>query len=165
MKWLRYFYANFEEIFSAFFLSIMIGSLSLQVIVRATYGGSVAWAEELSRYTFVWAVYIGASLAAKRAAHVRITAQFLLAPPKVKLAFRIVADVIWMGFNLFFAIYGLKMLAESFQYPEISPTLGISKAYVEAIIPIAFFLLTWRTVELYIVNWGHWEKLVIEEGM
>ncbi|MDR1519228.1 MAG: TRAP transporter small permease [Planctomycetota bacterium] len=166
MKSLRWLYANFEEILSAFFLAVMIAALSLQVVMRATTGGSVPWAEELSRYTFVWAVYFGASLAAKRAGHVRITAQFMLVPFKVKVAFRFISDLIWVGFNIFFAVYGVEMLADSFRYPEISPTLGIVKAYVECIIPIAFFLMSWRTIELYIKNWGHWERLSIEsEGV
>ena len=138
----------------------MISSLAFQVIVRATVGGAVSWAEELSRYTFVWAVYIGASLAAKRGAHVCITAQFLLVPPKVRLFFKILADLIWVGFNIFFAVNGIGMVAEAFEFPEISPTLGIAKAWVELIIPVAFFLMTWRTVELYIKNWGHLQDLV-----
>ncbi|MDR3077616.1 MAG: TRAP transporter small permease [Planctomycetota bacterium] len=161
-RW-RYAYDNFEEILSAFFLAVMISALSLQVVIRATSGGAVSWAEELSRYTFVWAVYIGASLAAKRAAHVRISAQFMLFPPKVKVFFRLLADAVWTGFNLFFAIYGLKMLAEAFEYPEISPTLGIAKAWVETIIPLAFLLISWRTVEIYIHNWHRLTEWVVEQ--
>ena len=160
MSRLRYVYDHFEEFLSSFFLVIMIGALSLQVIVRATFGGAIAWAEEVSRYAFVWAVYIGASLAAKRGAHVCITAQFLLVSPKVALACKILADFIWCGFNLFFAIHGMEMVAEAFEFPEISPTLGIAKAWVELIIPVAFLLMTWRTVELYIKNWGHLQDLV-----
>lgn len=160
MTALRYLYRNFEEILSSFFLAVMIFALSLQVIVRATTGGAVSWAEELSRYTFIWAVYIGACLAAKRASHVCITAQLLLFPKSVRLGFRVLADAIWVGFNLFFAINGLEMLKEAFEFPEISPTLGIAKAYVEAIIPIAFLLMSWRTVELYVRTWGHWGDLL-----
>lgn len=160
MSRLRYLYDHFEEIFSSFFLVIMIGSLAFQVIVRATLGSAVSWAEELSRYTFVWAVYIGASLAAKKGAHVCITAQLLLVPPKVRLAFRILADFIWVGFNLFFVIHGMTMVAEAFEFPEMSPTLGIAKAWVELIIPVAFILMSWRTVELYIKNRGHLLDLV-----
>lgn len=161
-RW-RYVYDNFEEILSALFLAVMIAALSLQVLIRASIGGAVAWAEELSRYTFVWAVYIGASLAAKRAAHVRINAQFMLFSPAVKVFFRLLSDAIWTGFNLFFAVYGLKMLAEAFEFPEISPTLGIAKAWVEVIIPLAFILISWRTIELYIRNWGRLTEWVVEQ--
>lgn len=152
MSVLRYMYSHFEEVLSSFFLATMIGALALQVIVRAITGGAVSWAEEVSRYAFIWAVYIGACFAAKRAAHVCINAQFLLLPMKARLAFRILADAIWVAFNIFFAVNGVGMVRESFEFPEISPTLGIAKAWVELIIPIAFILMSWRTVELYIKN-------------
>lgn len=164
MSALRYFYNRFEEIFSAFFLAVMIAALSLQVLVRATVGGAVSWAEELSRYTFVWAVYIGAALAAKRGAHVCINAQYLLFPVKARIVFRMIADAIWCGFNVFFAIHCIEMVAESFQFPELSPTLYIVKAWVEIIIPFAFLLMTWRIIELYIKHWGHLEDLVVITG-
>lgn len=160
MSRLRFVYDHFEEFLSSFFLAVMIGALSLQVIVRATVGGAVSWAEEVSRYTFIWAVYIGASLAAKRAAHVCINAQFLLFPMKIRLAFRMLADAVWVFFNIFFAIHGMGMVAEAFEFPEISPTLGLTKAWVELIIPIAFLMMSWRTVELYVRNWGHLENIV-----
>lgn len=153
MPVLRKIYDNFEEYFCAFALSVMIACLAVQVFVRVAFGSGIAWAEELSRFSFIWAVYIGASLGAKKAAHVRISAQFLLAPLKVRLFFRILADIIWMGFNLFFVIHSAGMVSEAFQYPEVSPTLGWTKAYVEMIIPISFALVTFRTVELYITRW------------
>ncbi|MCL2001107.1 MAG: TRAP transporter small permease subunit [Planctomycetes bacterium] len=165
MSKLRYAYEHLEEFLSSFFLAVMIGSLAIQLVVRATFGGAVSWAEELSRFTFIWAVYIAASFAAKRAAHVRINAQFILMPPKTRLVFRMLADCIWVAFNLFFAIHGMGMVAEAFEFPEISVTLGITKAWVELIIPVAFFLMSWRTVEVYIRNWGNLADLVkIEEG-
>ncbi len=160
MSKLRYVYDHFEEFLSSFFLAVMIGALSLQLLERALVGGAVAWAEELSRYTFIWAVYIGASLAAKRGAHVCINAQYMLFPPKVRLIFRMMADGIWVAFNLFFAVHGMGMVAEAFEFPEVSPTLGIVKAWVELIIPIAFIMMSWRTVELYIKNRGHLTDLV-----
>lgn len=164
MSALRYLYRNFEEIFSCFFLAVMISALSIQVIVRATVGGAVSWAEELSRYAFVWAVYIGAALAAKRAAHVCINAQYLLFPMKVRIGVRMLADFIWCAFNIFFVVHCTQMVIEAFEFPELSPTLHIYKAWVEMIMPFAFALMTWRTIELYIKNWGHLEKLVVIIG-
>ncbi|MCC8189639.1 MAG: TRAP transporter small permease [Planctomycetes bacterium] len=152
MSKLRYAYDHFEELLSSLFLVIMIGALSFQVAVRAVTGGAVAWAEEVSRFAFVWAVYIGASLAAKKAAHVCINAQLLWLPVRVRLGFRMLADFIWCGFNIFFVIHGIEMVRDAFAYPEISPTLGFAKAWIEIIIPVAFAFMTWRTVELYLRN-------------
>jgi len=153
MSFLRKLYDNFEEWFSSSLLAIMILCLALQVLVRIVTGSALDWAEEMSRFTFIWAVYVGSSLAAKRGAHVRLSAQFLLAPIRVRLFFRILADVLWVAFSIFFAMIGAEMVAKALEFPEISPTLKITKAYVEMIIPIAFVLMSCRTAELYIRHW------------
>lgn len=168
MSLLRNLYEHLEEWLSSAFLAVMILCLALQVLVRIFTGSALDWAEEMSRFTFIWAVYIGSSLAAKRGAHVRISAQFLLAPIRVRLFFRILADLLWVGFSIFFAVIGANMVAQALAFPEISPTLKITKAYVEMIIPMAFVMMSFRTVELYIRHWrqGTLSELVdLEKGM
>ncbi len=152
MSLLRNLYDNFEEYAAAFFVAVMIFCLTLQVIMRITVGSSLAWTEELSRYSFLWAVYVGASLAAKRRAHVRITAQFLKMPTAFRIFFRVIADAIWVGGCLYVAWEGLLVIQESLDYPEVSPTLGIVKSWVEAVIPVSFVMVAWRVVEEYIVR-------------
>ena len=168
MSLLRNLYEHLEEWLASSFLAIMILCLALQVLVRIFTGSALDWAEEMSRFTFIWAVYIGSSLAAKRGAHVRISAQFVLAPVPVRLFFRILADALWVGFSIFFALIGVEMVAKALAFPEISPTLKITKAYVEMIIPIAFVMMSFRTVELYIRHWrrGTLSDLVaLEKGV
>ena len=116
-------------------------------------GSSLAWTEELSRYSFLWAVYVGAALAVKRGGHVRITAQFMFLPTRWRLVCRAVGDIIWIGFSLYVAWIGLACIEEGLYYPEVSPTLGVVKAWVECIIPFSFVLVSWRIVEEYVVRW------------
>ena len=63
--------------------------------MRIAVGSSLAWTEELSRYSFLWAVYVGAALAVKRGGHVRITAQFMFLSTRWRLVLRAVGDIIW----------------------------------------------------------------------
>ena len=153
MPLLRKLYDNCEEILCASLMGVMVSCLILQVLVRMTTGSAIAWTEELSRFSFVWGVYIGTSLAAKRVAHVRITAQFLFAPLKVRLFFRMLADAIWVGCNIFFVWYGYDAIVDAFAFPERSVTLGWVKAYVELIVPLGFAMMTWRTIEVYILKY------------
>jgi TRAP-type C4-dicarboxylate transport system permease small subunit len=146
---LKKFYDNFEEAFCVICMGTMVICLSLQFLIRLTTGSSLAWTEELSRFTFIWTVYIGVAVVAKHNGHVRVTAQFLLAPLKVQLAMRLLADCIWAGFTLFIAWQSWKMVQLSLEYPETSPTLGIVKAYVEMIVPLGFLIVVWRIMELW----------------
>ena len=52
-----------EEVVSSFCLSAMIVIISVQVFRRYVLQSSLDWSEELARYFFIWAVYIGCSFA------------------------------------------------------------------------------------------------------
>ena len=153
MSILKKIYDYFEEGLCCVMLSIMILCLAAQVIARMTLGTSIAWTEELSRYTFLWSVYLGAALVAKRGAHVRVTAQFLWMKDNARMVFRVLADVIWVGFLVFIAFNCLPVIEEGFEFPEISPTMGFAKAWVECIIPFSFVLVAWRIVADYYIRW------------
>ncbi len=146
-------YDNFEEYFCAFCMAVMVFCLGAQVLIRIFSGSSLAWTEELSRYSFLWTVYIGAALVAKRNGHVRITAQFLPFSLPVRLVMRAIADAIWVAFTLYIAWQSWLVIEECMEFPEISPTLQIMKAYVEMIIPAGFVLMAWRVVEDYFRRW------------
>lgn len=146
-------YKNLEEIVCTACLGIMVGCLFLQVFARNIDKKSLSWTTELSHYAFIWAVFTGAALVAKHAQHVRVTAQFIALPLKARLGLRILADAIWVGFSLYIAWTCASVITSLMAFPEISPTLGIEKAYVEFIVPIAFTLMSWRVLEGYILLW------------
>lgn len=147
---LKIIYQNLEEYLCALFSAGMILCLILQVLIRAISGSSLAWTEELSRIFFIWTVYFGVSMATKRCTQVRISAQFIKASLPTRLFFRIVSDIFCVVFQLIIAWLALLVIQEHYQFPEISPTLGIVKAHIELIIPIAFTFTAWRTIEIYI---------------
>lgn len=147
--YLRKFYDNFEEAFCVLTMGAMVVCLMLQVGVRWATGAGIAWTEELSRYTFLWTVFVGAALVAKYNTHVRITAQYLLLPVKARLVFRFFTDVLWICFNLYVAWLSWDVIQSSLMFPEVSPTFNIVRAYVEMIIPAGFVLMSWRIVEVY----------------
>ena len=97
MSFLKQLYDNFEEGACALFVAVMVLCLFLQVAMRIAVGSSLAWTEELSRYSFLWAVYVGAALAVKRGGHVRITAQFMFLSTRWRLVLRAVGDIIWIA--------------------------------------------------------------------
>lgn len=149
----RKLYWNIEEYLCTAFCAVMIGCLMLQVGIRMISGSALAWTEELSRYCFIWTVYLGMSLATKRLSQVRITAQFLRASRRVRLAFRIGGDILCIVFNLLIVWQCWEVIREGYAFPEMSPTLGVVKAHVELIIPLSFLLTSWRIIEIYIVHW------------
>ena len=153
MQLLKKLYDNFEEIVCTFFVGVMIFALTTQTVWRVFTGSSFAWTEELSRYSFIWAVFFAAALAVKRSAHVRITAQFMKASLKTRLFFRVISDLIWIGFNIFFVFVCWETIQEGLDFPEISPTLHVVKAKVEMILPASFLLTSFRIIEDYVLHY------------
>ena len=167
MSFLKLCLANFEEWTSAFLVGLMIVCLIIQVFIRFIFGSALAWTEELSRYAFIWAVYVGAALCVKRRIHVRITAQFLKLDTRGRLFFLTVCDAIWIAFNIFIFINSIEVIRDGLEFPEISPTLGIVKSWVEAIIPFSFALMSFRLLQQYYLHWkaGTMAELVNFEEM
>ena len=142
-------FTNFEEGACMVLMATMVLALTLQVFMRFVLSSSLAWTEELSRYSFIWSVYMGGVLAVKYSQHVRITAQFLVFPPKVRVAVIVFTDALWVAANFFIAYQSGLALQNAFAFPEVSPTLGIVKGYVEAMLPVCFLLMNLRLVMKY----------------
>ena len=153
MKLVKNIYNHFEEYAAVFLIAVMISCLTAQVLIRVTIGSSLAWTEELSRFSFIWAVYIGMALAAKRGNHIRITAQFLNLSTTNRLKIRILSDSIWILGCIYVAYQGAIIIEENFMFPELSATMGIVKAWVELIIPFSFALVAVRIVESYYTHY------------
>lgn len=150
MSTIKKLFANFEEGTCMVLMTTMVMALTLQVFMRFVLSSSLAWTEELSRYSFIWTVYMGGVLAVKHTQHVRITAQFLVFPPKIRVAIMVMTDLLWMTANFVIAYYSIDALRGAFEFPEISPTLGIVKGYVEAMLPLSFLLMNVRMAMRYV---------------
>jgi len=161
---------NIESYLCQILLVFFVCLLFLQILLRLVFGAfhwlsqyiaafahyplpaSIAWGEELSRFAFVWFVFLGATYAARLAAHNRVTFQFKLFPKIVGDVSMLISDLIWIGFNGTMVYFSINVIREGFQYPEYSPTLDWIMAYVFAIFPIAFTLMTIRIIQVNIMR-------------
>jgi TRAP-type C4-dicarboxylate transport system permease small subunit len=51
-------------------MTVMVGVVSLQVAMRYLMNSSIGWADELSRLTFVWSIFLGIPLGIRAGAHI-----------------------------------------------------------------------------------------------
>lgn len=160
----KLFVDNFEDITSGAFLAGVIILLFTQVVMRYVFGRSLDWTEELSRYFFLYMVYLSTSLAAKQRTHIRVTAQFKIFPPRWKKYFLLFSDFIWVGLCLVFSYQGFKLVIGMFEKPLISPVLGFSLKWVFLIIPVSFLLQVIRVIQADYLALKNNQSLVVEEG-
>ena len=149
MKWLKS-HLSIEAYIAAFLLCVLAILLGLQVFFRFGLNKSITWSEEMARYVFVWTIYFGCILAAKEDKHIRVTAHFTLFPPKVQTWTITIADLLWIGFNLIMAYVAAKFVLSMLEFPFYSQTMGFNLFYIYAIVPLAYFLMAVRILQLMI---------------
>ncbi|MBW2305376.1 MAG: TRAP transporter small permease [Deltaproteobacteria bacterium] len=163
---MREIFQNFEKYFCAFLMVVLVVCLGLQVFFRYVLEAALTWSEELSRFAFIWVIYVGASMAAKDRQHIRVTAQTHLLPRHWRPYQWLLADVVWGVFNILFAIQGIRLVKHMIRFPLISPSLEWSAYWIYAIIPVGFILMTFRIINGHYKAFrkGTWRDLYGEVG-
>ncbi|SHK60569.1 TRAP-type C4-dicarboxylate transport system, small permease component [Desulfatibacillum alkenivorans DSM 16219] len=106
-----------------------------QVFFRYVVNDSLFWSEEAARYLLVWLTFLGATSAYYRGVHPKIESLAKLAPPKVRLAARVLVHFISLALFAVLIVYGVKF--SYFVRLQISPALNIPKWTVTAVIPVS----------------------------
>jgi len=123
-----------EEYFLVVTMAAMVLIIFLQIIMRYVFNNSLTWSEEITRYIFLWQIWVGVSFAVKSSKHIRvdIIKDFLSA--KGKVIIEMVATVIWLAFGVFLfyragivtsKVYTSGQLAPATQIPMWIPYLSV----------------------------------------
>jgi TRAP-type C4-dicarboxylate transport system permease small subunit len=75
-------------------LAIMVGAITTQVFTRYAFNRPIIWVEELATYSFIWGVFVGASLGLKYGRHIKIETFVESVPARAKAASRILINLI-----------------------------------------------------------------------
>jgi len=135
---------KFEEIFGAICLSVLVSAMSYMIAARYILNLPAHWAEEVSRFAFIWLIYVGAIIAIKRGAHFRVTAQFKLLPEKMQKYQLLLGDAIWLVYNVLLIKYGWDLVNV---YSELTPAIRLPMKYPYSIIPFSFFIFSIRLLQ------------------
>ena len=156
MKYLN----NIEDYICRFLLTLFVTLLFVQVVLRTVFGWGLPWIEELSRFAFVWFAFLGAAHAAKLNAHNRVEVHLKLLPKRVYQTIIMIADLLWIAFNMAIVWKSWEVIQGLLEFPYISPALEWSMAYIYMIFPIAFVLLSFRTLQVDYHRFIKGEELV-----
>lgn len=149
---------NFEDYVSAIAMVMMVSILFSQVVARYVFQGAIVWAEETSRFAFLWMMFLSSSLAAKHRSHIRVTAPLLLLPKVWRGWVIFGVDILWTVFNLIMVVLSMQMIQNAMVYKYYSPALNFDMVYMFAVIPVAFLLMSVRIIVGYINQFTGKEK-------
>lgn len=150
----------FEEVICTICLMVVAGSVLLQVILRYFFSSAAVWAEETAVYGMIFAVYLGATMAVRERAHIRITLLVSRLPRVLQVGAVVLADALWAGFVIFMIVQTTIYTQLLFNVTYMTPGLGIEQRWVQMIIPMAFSLMLFRILQVY-WRWGRdgWKDL------
>lgn len=156
------------NIFNKFEEYLLVGSLVLnviivfiQVIMRYFFNFSLTWAEELSRYIFIWYTWLGTSIALKENQHIKVELIFsFIKNKKAKRAIKVTANLIWFAFSLFLAYNGFKLTQSMIHRNALSSGMMIPLAFIYISLPISSVLICLRLIGVIFADIKNEEKPV-----
>ena len=103
--------------------TIMVILTFLQVVFRYALKQPLSWSEEGARYLFMWATYMGASVAFYEGKHINATLFTDLFGSRGKAALLFLADLFCLWFLLVFTYQGFIVAQRVFMLGQFSPSL------------------------------------------
>ena len=143
---------NLEEYIAILLFSAMVILIFMQIVFRFVINFSLDWTEEAARYTFVFLVYLSATIAVKRRRHLRMEALHAFLPQKVDFFFFIISNFVWLCFSIAMIFIGFSMAATVFQLGQTSPVLNLSMGVVYMIVPICYLSISIRIIQCTVTD-------------
>lgn len=124
--------------------SVMVIATGLQVVFRFIVAHPLYWSEEVSRYAFVWAVFVGSAITVKGKAHIAVDYLVGFFPQRVQKALHYIVPGI-------VAIFLVTVISQSFRVVRVnmrqtSPAIGIPMGYIYLAIPVGCALMLFYTI-------------------
>jgi TRAP-type transport system small permease protein len=111
-------------------IAVTVLAVTAQVIFRYGIESSLTWSEEVSRYSFIWSIFIGTSVAARRNQHIIVDAFVKTLPGSLQRWLGIANLAICGAFFVLFAYVSALLVHNAI--PQKSSSLEISIAWVYA---------------------------------
>lgn len=147
MKVLKWLDEYFEEAVLVSSLVVTVGLIFMQVIMRYVFKNSLSWSEELARYIFLYQIWLGASYATKKKAHLRIEIIKSKFSGRKGVYFETAVMIIWLAFTVFLTVESFNLTKMIFIRGQLSPAMRMPMGFAYASVPIGAGLMSLRLIQ------------------
>jgi len=140
---------NIEE--WTLFIIVISALLALfaNVILRYGFNYTLAWSEELVRIVIIYSTFVGASVAIKQRAMIKIDAVVQIFP-KLKPGLTLYSNILMLVFAGMMVFYGYKMTHLQFITNQKTIIMQIPLVIIYSIMPVMGVMVFIRTVQVII---------------
>jgi TRAP-type C4-dicarboxylate transport system permease small subunit len=131
-----------EEGFIMVCFAVMGLVLALQIFMRYVLNMPLIWSEEMARYLFVWATFIGAGYGVRNKIHICVEFFYSRMPRRVKLAITLLTNTFCILIFAYLIPYGIDKVKT--QWHIGSSAMEIPMSFVFAAVPIGCFIVCLR---------------------
>ena len=125
-----------------------------EVVRRFVLLYSSVWGEETARYAFIYLVWIGAAVAVKERAHIRIDVLMHYLPPRGVAILYLVGDLLTAVLALFAIYWSMDPVLVSWKFANVTDGLRIVRVWFLMAVPLGFTLVMYRLVQSIIRDLG-----------
>jgi TRAP-type transport system small permease protein len=143
MKIARFTIRYFEELVGGTFMVLMSLTTFSNVIARYLFNNSIQWAEEFSRYSFIWVVFMGAVVCTKHRRHIAIDSIVHVLPVAIQAVLRVIIDLVILGLMVTMVYYGMVLVSSATQPTS---TMNVPQYVVYFAVPFSAFLVLLYTL-------------------
>ncbi|WP_413615698.1 TRAP transporter small permease subunit [Halomonas cupida] len=104
----------------------MVVLIALQVCSRLA-GSSLVWTEELSRFLFVWTIWLGMAAGFRHGLHPSLDLLVTIVPPMARRLLRLLQALAASVFLAVVCWYSVKLVQQQLLFREVSAILQIGK--------------------------------------
>lgn len=147
MRFLKWLDERFEEYILSGLLVVISVVMMLQVIMRYVFNASLSWAEEASRYAFVWSALISIGYTIKEDSILKVTTLLEALPEKPgQLVAAAVNGLVTVFFGYLF-YHSIPAVTRVVKTGQVSPALGIPLGLIYFAAAAGFFLAMARGIQ------------------
>ncbi|MPZ12327.1 MAG: TRAP transporter small permease subunit [Kiloniellaceae bacterium] len=144
---LRWLDENAERWMLLFLYSFIVLVIAIEVIRRFVLMYSSVWGEETARYAFIYLVWIGAAVAVRDRAHIRIDVITHMLPPRGAALVYLLADLLTVALACFAIYWSLDPVLVSWKYGNVTDGLRIIRVWFLLAVPFGFAIMLLRLVQ------------------
>ncbi|WP_104399066.1 TRAP transporter small permease [Vibrio penaeicida] len=138
---------NLERWLCLMFYSMIVLTIISEVTRRFVLSYSSIWGEEVARYCFIYLAWIGASLAVKNRAHIRIDVLLGFLPNRAQIAVYLFSDFLTLILAVISLVVSIGPVLTSLEYGSVTHGLRISQVWFLFAVPFGFTLIVLRLLQ------------------
>ena len=125
-----------------FLLSIAFITILSHIIGRYVFRYPLYFAEEISRYCFIWTIMLGASIGLRRKAHTRVEYFINFLPDRGKNILEIIVNICIIGFLYYVIYFGFFLVGKTMNIPTAAMEWPWGLIYLSAPFGAVLMIIT-----------------------